>query len=83
MKKRTCCETRRKYSTMLFQLFCIISVTSIEFAWGNCREQTRNTCEIMCPRNSTNKDCNLRAVVILPQMDTVEASLPKVITIAR
>lgn len=45
-----------------------------------CRVQERNKCETICQWNSTLQDyeCNLRAIVILPKMDKVEASLPRV-----
>lgn len=61
--------------------FAIILVASVEFVIGGCREQERNTCEIMCQMNTKTKrtECNLRAIVILPKMDKVEASLPRVI----
>lgn len=66
---------------LLYKLFAIILVASVEFVIGGCREQERNACEIVCQMNTTTKrtECNLRAIVILSKMDKVEASLSRVI----
>lgn len=74
----------QKTTTMRFWLmytFAITLVASVEFVVGGCREQERNSCEIICQTNTTTNrtECNLRAIVILPKMDKVEASLPRVI----
>lgn len=52
----------------------------VQFAESGCRIQERNSCETICQWNSTEQkyECNLRAIVILPKMDKVEASLPRV-----
>lgn len=58
----------------------ILLIIFIDGINGGCRIQERNTCETICQWNKTNQnyECNLRAIVILPKMETVEASLPRV-----
>lgn len=63
-------------------LFAVILLTSsIRLAQCGCRMQDRNPCETVCQWNATRNDyeCELRVIVILPEKDSVEASLPRVI----
>lgn len=75
----------RQTQTIWTQLFCIVVVllsSSIQLVQSGCRPlQERNPCETICQWNATRKsyDCTLRVIVILPEKDTVEASLPRVI----
>lgn len=59
----------------------LLMATSVERVVGGCRMQERNPCETVCQWNAERRDydCVLRAVVILPKTDDVEASLPRVL----
>lgn len=67
--------------TQLLLFIVILLISSIEQVHCGCRMQDRNPCETICQWNATRSanDCTLRVIVILPKMDTVEASLPRVI----
>lgn len=67
--------TRSLSIVVVTLLICLIDIVEC-----GCRIQERNQCETVCQWNSTtqNYDCNLRAIIILPKMDKVEASLPRV-----
>lgn len=74
----------RQHTKIWMQLLCFVVVLlslSIRFVESGCRMQERNPCETICQWNATRNsyDCTLRVIVILPEMDTVEASLPRVI----
>lgn len=70
-------EFKQWFETLLFVLIAM-QIFLGKYADAGCRTQERNKCEIICKHNSTD-DCTLRAIVILPKMDKVEASLPRVI----
>lgn len=67
------------YSTIIF-VVATLTLFQVKRVVGGCRMQDRNPCETVCQWNLTRKDydCTLRAVVILPRMDKVEASLSRV-----
>lgn len=67
--------------TQLLLIAIVLLTSSIQLVHCGCRMQERNPCETICQYNATRKsyDCTLRVIVILPKMDTVEASLPRVI----
>lgn len=58
----------------------LLMAISVERVDAGCRMQERNPCETVCQWNAERQDydCVLRAVVILPKTDDVEASLPRV-----
>lgn len=67
--------------TYLLLFAIVLSISSIQPVHCGCRMQDRNPCETVCQWNATLKsyNCTLRVIVILPKMETVEASLPRVI----
>lgn len=69
------------WTKQLLLFAIVLSTSSIQLVQCGCRMQERNPCETICQYNGTRKsyDCTLRVIVILPKMDTVEASLPRVI----
>lgn len=69
------------HTPRLFIVFVLVAA-SVERVAGGCRMQARNPCESLCQWNAERQQhhCELRAVVILPKTNDVEASLPRVST---
>lgn len=82
--KRTINEKMNKSSSASrrggFPLALALLVALLGGGECGCRIQERNSCETICQWNAThnNYECTLRAIVILPKMESVEASLPRV-----
>lgn len=72
-------HTATRRQLLLFAI--VLSISSVQLVHCGCRMQDRNPCETICQWNVTRNsyNCTLRVIVILPKMDTVEASLPRVI----
>lgn len=68
------------HSTINLIVVLAVVATCVEYVAGGCRMQERNPCETVCQWNVERRDydCVLRAVVILPKTDEIEASLPRV-----
>lgn len=72
----------QRITTQLVGILVVLLVGVPPFVKCGCRIQNpRDPCETVCQWNATRKnyDCNLRAIVILPKMAEVEASLSRVI----
>lgn len=67
-----------KWLQLLYLLVLLVIKSSL--VSGGCRDQERDQCETVCIMNATTNqyNCNLRAVVILPNNTQFESSLPKV-----
>lgn len=58
---------------IIFLSFCVIVIKC------GCRKQEVNECESICRTNDKGKmSCELRGAIILPNLSTIEASLPRV-----
>lgn len=70
----------KQWFRVSFSVLIIAWCFQIKWISAGCRPQVSNKCEAICQRNSTLKTdvCTLRAIVILPNMTRVEASLPRV-----
>lgn len=58
---------------IIFLSFCVVVINC------GCRKQEVNECESICRTNDKGKmSCELRGAIILPNLSTIEASLPRV-----
>lgn len=63
---------------MLIKMIIFIAI-AIEAVKCGCRKQKINDCESICRINEAGKyGCELRGAVILPDLNTIEASMPRV-----
>lgn len=72
----------KRFSEKWLQLLYLLVLLALKCSLvsSGCRDQERDQCETVCIMNATTNqyNCNLRAVVILPNNTQFESSLPKV-----
>ena len=63
---------------MLMKVIAVILCCVCLVSCG-CRKQEENSCEAICQKNNAGKlSCEIRGALILPNLASIEASLPRV-----
>lgn len=63
---------------MLMKVFTVM-LCCVWLVSCGCRQQEENACEAICQKNNAGKlSCEIRGALILPNLPTIEASLPRV-----
>lgn len=71
-------HSRMDNSKMFIKCIILLSIYAVLVHCG-CRKQEVNECESICRANDKGKmNCELRGALILPNLSTIEASLPRV-----